>query len=42
MKKKNWSKPKKVSEILRFEIFLDLRFCHDLTHKNGRNSLNLR
>ena len=39
-KEKNWSKAQKVSDILRFEIFLDLRFCHDLTHENGRNSLN--
>ena len=38
--KKNWPKSQKVSDILRFEIFLDLRFCHDLTHENGRNSLN--
>ena len=38
--KKNWSKSQKDSEILRFEIFLDLRFLHDLTLKNGRNSLN--
>ena len=36
-KEKNWSKSQKVSDILRFEILLDLRFCHDLTHKNGRN-----
>ena len=39
-RKKNWSKSQKVSDILRFENFLDLRFCHDLTHENGRNSLN--
>ena len=39
-RKKNWSKSQKVSDILRFENFLDLRFCHDLTHKNGHNSLN--
>merc|ERR1711954_20454 len=39
-RKKKWSKSQKVSDILRFEIFLDLRFCHDLTHENGRNSLN--
>ena len=39
-RKKNWSKSHKVSDILRFEIFLELRFCHDLTHENGRNSLN--
>ena len=38
--KKNSSKSQKVSEILRFEIFLDLRFHHDLNHKNGRNSRN--
>ena len=25
---------------VRFENFMDLRFCHDLTHKNGRNSPN--
>ena len=38
--KKNWSKSQKSSEILRFENFMDLRFRHDLTHVNGRNSLN--
>ena len=38
--KKNWSKFKKVSEILRFENVMDLRFRLDLTHKNGPNSLN--
>merc|ERR1711954_22930 len=38
--KKHWSKSQKVSDILRFENFLDLRFCHDLTHENGRDSLN--
>ena len=38
--KKNWSKSQKVSEILRFENFMDLRFRHDLTHENGHNSLN--
>ena len=40
MRKKNWSKSQKVSEILRFENFMDLRFRHNLTHENGRNSLN--
>ena len=38
--KNNWSKSQKVSEILRFENFMDLRFCHDLTQENGRNLLN--
>ena len=38
--KKIWSKSQNVSEILRFENFMDLRFRHDLTHKYGRNSLN--
>ena len=36
----NWSQSQKVSEILRFENFMDLSFCHDLTHENGRNLLN--
>ena len=38
--KKNSSKSQKSSEILRFDNFMDLRFRHDLTHKNGHNSLN--
>ena len=38
--KKKWSKSQKVSEILRFKKFLDLRFRNDWTLKNGRNSLN--
>ena len=38
---KYWSKSQKVNEILRFENFMDLTFCHNLTHKNGRNSLSL-
>ena len=38
--KKNWSKSQKVSEILKFENFMALRFFQDLTHENGRNSLN--
>ena len=38
--KKNWSKSEKVSEILRFQNFMDLRFCHALTHENRHNSLN--
>ena len=40
MKKKDWSKSQKINEILRFENFLDLRFRHDLTHENCRNSLS--
>ena len=40
MRKKIGSKSQKVSEILRFENFMGLRFRLDLTHENGRNSLN--
>ena len=38
--KKKLSKSQKSSEILKFENFMDLIFRHDLTHENGRNSLN--
>ena len=37
---RNLSKSKKVSEILRYENFMDMRFRHDLTHENDRHSLN--
>ena len=30
---KNWSKSQKVSEILRVENVMDLKFCRDLTHE---------
>ena len=34
------SESQKVSEILRFDNIMGLRFRLDLTHKNGHNSLN--
>ena len=40
MRKKIGSKSQKVSEILRFDNFMGLRFRLDLTHENGHNSLN--
>ena len=39
-KHKNWFRSQKVSEILRFENFMDLRFRNNFTHENHRNSLN--
>ena len=38
MRKKNWSKSQKVSEMLRCENFMDLRFRLDLTHINDHNN----
>ena len=34
---KSWQ----ISDILKIDNFIDLRYCLNFTHQNGRNSLNI-